>query len=325
MRLPLKLAITVILVAAIVWQLGDLRKVGQLLVRIDPAYMLVIFAVYTLDRALMTHKWGLLLRSRGQQLPFFHGLRIYCASMVWGMFLPATVGSDAIRAFSTSRSGLDVDEVVASIFIERMIGFITALLLGLFGLALLFLAGGLEAHFRPLWWLGSVVLLVTTLAFATSFSHTAFDFLHGCLLQSLAGVRIIRRLRRFHQAYLAYRGEKRSLAAFFGLTVVQQLTPILPLWLVARALEIEASLLYIAGAVPLTFLISRIPVSIAGLGVFEGVFMLLMSLVGLTAAESIAIALTGRILEMASWLPWWLAHVIGYGELRPPPMAAKGG
>jgi uncharacterized membrane protein YbhN (UPF0104 family) len=131
-------------------------------------------------------------------------------------------------------------------------------------------------------------------------------------------------LRQFHLAYLAYRHEKRSLTAFFGLTVVQQLTPSLLLWLVARALGVEVSLLYIAGAVPLTFLISRIPVSISSLGVFEGVFMLLMSLAGLTAAESIAIALSARILEIASWLPWWLAHVIGNRELRPPPIVAEG-
>jgi hypothetical protein len=48
-----------------------------------------------------------------------------------------------------------------------------------------------------------------------------------------------------------------------------------------------------------------------------------MSSAGLTAAESIAIALTSRILETASWLPWWLAHVIGYGTLRPPRLVAE--
>jgi hypothetical protein len=36
-------------------------------------------------------------------------------------------------------------------------------------------------------------------------------------------------------------------------------------------------------------------------------------------------ALASRILETAAWPPWWLAHVIGYGELRPPSLEAKGG
>jgi glycosyltransferase 2 family protein len=325
MKLALKLVVTLILVAAIVWQLGNPRELWQLLVRINPTYVVLILAIFTLDRSLMTYKWGLLLRSRGQQLPFFRGLKIYCASMVWGIFLPMTVGADAIRAYSTARSGLATDEVVASILIERMVGFITALLLGLLSLFLLFLVGNLDEHLRPLWWPGSLVLLGAMVVFATSFSQTAYDFLHARLLWRLPAARIMRRLGQFHLAYLAYRHEKRSLTTFFGLTLVQQLTPIFLLWLTAQALDIEVSLIYMAGLVPLAFLISRIPVAISHVGVFEGVFMVLMSFAGLSAAESIAIALAARVLEMASWLPWWMAHVIGYGELRPPRIVPEGG
>jgi glycosyltransferase 2 family protein len=325
MKLLLQLTITVILVAAIIWQLGGLHDVGQLLARIDPMYALLTLTIYTLDRGLMTYKWRLLLWSRGQHLPFLRGLRIYCAAMVWGMFLPTTVGADAIRAFSTCRSGLNGDEVVASIFIERMFGFVAALVIGLCSLFLLFLTGSLDAHFLPLWWLGSLVLLGGTLAFATSFSQTAFDYLHGRFLRRFSGTWIVRHLRQSHLAYLAYRHEKCSLTAFLGLTFVEQLEPILTSWLIARGLGIEVSLLFLVGAVPLVALISRIPVSISGLGVYDGAFMLVMSLVGLTAAESIAIPLAGRILQTASLLPWWLAHVVDYGELRPPSLAAKGG
>ena len=323
MKLLLKLTVTVILIGVIVWQLGDLRAVGQLLVRIDPAYVPLILAVSTLDRALMTYKWGRLLRGRSLHLPFFRGLQIYCASMVWGMFLPATVGADAIRAFSTSRTGLNGNEVVASILIERMVGFISALVLGLLSLLVLSLHGGQGTRFAPVWWLGSVVLLGATLAFATSFSQRGFGFLHDHLLSRFADTPVMRRLRQFHRTFLAYRREKRSLAIFFGLTFGEQLMPVLFMWLIARSLGVGVGVLHIVVAVPLALLISRLPVSIDGLGVFEGAFTLLMSLAGVTAAESVAMALAGRILQTASWLPWWLAHVIGYGQLRPPRLLAE--
>jgi glycosyltransferase 2 family protein len=325
MKLSLKLAVTVILVGVIVWQLGGLGKVGASLRQIDPAYISLIFALYTLDRALMSYKWGLLLRSRGQQLPFFRGLRLYCASMVWGMFLPTTVGADAIRALSTSRCGLDADEVVASIVIERMIGFITALGLGLLSFFVLSVTGGLDERFRPLWWLGSLILLGATLAFTASLSERGFDFVHSRLSRRFSTARILQRLRQAHLSYVAYRREKRSLVTFFGLTIVQQLTPILLIWLTARALSVEVSLLYVTGVVPVVFLISRVPISINTLGVFEGIFIFVMSLVGVTAAESIAIALAGRLLEVASWLPWWLAHIIGYGGLQASRLVAHRG
>jgi uncharacterized protein (TIRG00374 family) len=324
MKLFLKVAVTIILIWIIVWQLGDLRQVGQLLVRIHPSYVTLILVVNTLDRALMTFKWGRLLHCRGLHLPFFRGLQIYCASMIWGMFLPVTVGADAVRALSTSRTGLNANEVVASILIERMVGFLSALLLGLLSLLLLSLLRGQDVRFEPVWWLGSLVLLGGTLVFAMSFSQRGFDFLHDHLLYRFANTPIMRRLRQFHLTYLAYHHEKRSLTSFFGLTFVEQLFPILHSWLIARGLGVEVGVLYIAGVVPLVILISRIPVSINGMGVFDGAFILLMSLAGVTAAESLAIVLAGRILQAAAWLPWWLAYVIGYGKLRSPRLITEG-
>jgi hypothetical protein len=57
---------------------------------------------------------------------------------------------------------------------------------------------------------------------------------------------------------------------------------------------------------------------INGLGVFEGVFILLMSFGGVSAAEAVSIAVTGRLLETVSFLPWWLAYVIDDGTIQPP-------
>jgi uncharacterized protein (TIRG00374 family) len=244
--------------------------------------------------------------------------------MVWGKFLPATIGADAVRAFSTSRTGLAVNEVVASIVVERMIGFISRLLLGLLSFSLLLRLGFLDARLNLVWWLWSLSTFATMLVFATSLSQTAFDFIHGRLLRGLTGTRIMQRLRKLHLTYLAYRDKKGCLALFFGLTFVEQIIPILQAWVVALALGVEVSLLYIAVAVPPALLLSHIPISIDGLGVFEGAFMLLISLGGVTAAEAIAIALTGRILELVSWLPWWMAHVIGDGKLRPPKIVPEG-
>jgi uncharacterized protein (TIRG00374 family) len=314
----LKLIVSLILVGIIVWKLGGLGDVVGLIGGITPWYVVLILLVNTADRALMTYKWGRLLRSRGVHLPFLRGLRIYCASMVWGMFLPATLGADAIRAFSTSRTGLNSNEVVASIIIERMVGFLSALLLGLLGLVLLSLTGSLDSRFVFVWWLGSAVLIGATLAFAASFSRGAFDFLHDRLLHRFGNFWIMQRLRQFHLTYRAYQDDKGNLATFFGLTLGEQLMPILHAWLIARGMGVEVGLLYVAGAIPLALLISRIPVSVDGLGVFDGAFILLMSLAGVSPSEAIAISLVGRIIQTASWLPWWMAYVIDNGSLRPP-------
>ncbi|MFQ5875741.1 MAG: lysylphosphatidylglycerol synthase domain-containing protein, partial [Dehalococcoidia bacterium] len=104
MKVLLKLSFSLILIGVVIWQLGGLGEIGKVMAGIDPLFVFLILVVGTLDRALMTFKWARLLGARGVHLPFLRGMKIYCASMVWGLFLPSTVGADAIRAVSTSRA-----------------------------------------------------------------------------------------------------------------------------------------------------------------------------------------------------------------------------
>jgi glycosyltransferase 2 family protein len=315
-KLLLKVAFTALLLAVIVWQLGGLAEVGTLMRGINPWYVVVLLLFNTADRALMTFKWAWLLRCRGVHLPFLRGMRIYCASMIWGMFLPATMGADVIRAVKTSAIGLNSHEIVASIVIERMLGFLASLLCGLVGLVLLSFFSGVDGRFDFLWWLGGAALLGTVILFAASFTQRVYDFLHHHLLYRFRHQKIMEKFRQFHSTYRAYREHKRSLATFFGLTLIEQLGPMLHSWLVAQSLGIDVGLPFIAGAVPLALLISRIPISIGGYGVYDGVFILLMSLAGVHATEAISISLVGRLMETGAWLPWWLTDVVGNRSLR---------
>lgn len=319
-----KFIVTITLVGIIVWKLGGVGTVGSLMMGFSPIYVVIIFAVYTLDRALMVYKWGRLLKSRGIHLPFLQGMKIYCASMVWGIFLPSTIGADAIRAYSTSRSGFDSNEVVASIIVERMIGFLSALLIGLLSFILFTHIGNPDSRFQFIWWSGGVALFCATVAFAVSFSQKAFDFLHDELFDRFRDTGIMRRVHQFHLTYLSYKNDKKSLVVFFGLTFGEQLMPILDSWLIARGLGIQVGIAFIAGAVPLAMLISRLPVSIDGIGVFEGVFIMLMAFSGVTASEAVAISLAGRVLQTASWLPWWAAYAGSIGEIKPPQSLRTG-
>ena len=195
----IRLALTLTIVGVILWQLGGLGEVSQIILQMDPRYVLLGILMMTLDRALMTYKWVRLLRGRGVHLPFFLGMQIYCAAMIWGMLLPATMGADAIRAFSTSRKGFNANDVVASIIIERMVGFLAVLLLGLFSLVLLSASGALDERFNFVWLMSAAVLLAGTLDFAMSFSRRAFELIHSRILYRFQENGLFRRLRQFHE------------------------------------------------------------------------------------------------------------------------------
>jgi uncharacterized protein (TIRG00374 family) len=316
MKTALKVAVSVLLIGVIVWMLGGVREVGAQILRIDPLYIVPIVALIMIDRGLMAYKWCLLLRGHGIRLPFLRGMMIYCASAIWGMFLPTTVGPDAIRAFSTSRTGIEPKEVVASIVVERFVGFLSALVLAVLSLFLLTHLGYLGDRVIFAWVLGGGMLLGAVFLFAVSVSERAFLLFHGTVLHGVQHRPIAQKLREFHETYRSFAADRRNLVTFFGLTFAEQLLPILDTWLVARGLGIEVGILYIVAALPLALLISRLPISIDGIGVLEGMFIVLMSLAGLSPAQAVAIAVVSRVLATISYIPWWFAYVISSRNLR---------
>jgi len=305
----LRLTISLAIIGAIVWWLGGPGKILGIVKRIDLGLAAAAILVFMIDRGLMTFKWLLLLRARGLRLQFLRGMKIYCASMVWGIFLPSTLGADTIRAVSTARTGINTNEVVASIAIERVLGFLSTLFAGLCSLLLISLRGELQTRFVIIWWAALVMISAAMIVLATSLNEKMFRLLHERWLRRFRDNRIGRRLKEFHATYLQYRNHPGVLINFSLLTVAEQFVAVVVLWLIALSLQIHVGIAAFLVAVPLSLLISRLPIGVYGLGTFEAAFIFLLAQAGLSAADAVAVSFTGRVLEILAWLPWWLAHV----------------
>jgi uncharacterized protein (TIRG00374 family) len=314
----LKLAGGVALFAFVLANTEGIAAVGRALLDAAPLYVALSMVVLTIDRFLMTFKWLVLLQARGLTLKLVRGVQIYCSAMLWGLFLPATIGADALRGYMTTRQGLDGYVVFASIAVERLVGFICSLVFGLVGILILSSAAVGDARLAGFAWVGGITAVVAIVALVASFHEGLFRRTLALLPRRAKGSRLVARLEHFHSAYRAYAANGGALFAFVVLTWLEQYLVVVAVWIIALALHIDVSLWFMTGAVPLSLLISRLPVSIDGIGVFEGVMVLAMSLIGVSAADAVALALAGRIIQLFVWLPWWLAYTIETGALRPP-------
>ena len=81
---------------------------------------------------------------------------------------------------------------------------------------------------------------------------------------------------------------------------------------------IDFNAIFLFAAVPLAILVSRLPISIDGIGVYEGIFIAIMTLGGVRPDDSLAISLAMRALQIVAWLPWWLAMAVQTHGVRPP-------
>ena len=82
--------------------------------------------IATIDRVFMPVKWNILLRAKKINIPWSEAITVYYTSSFLGLFLPPTIGSHLIRAYSVSKKHDRID-IITSIVVERLFGAIALL------------------------------------------------------------------------------------------------------------------------------------------------------------------------------------------------------
>lgn len=312
-----RITVSVLILAALLLLLADPRETWRTLQGVDGRWAALAVLIMVGDRVLMSFKWLLLLGARGYRLTLVEGTALYCSAMLWGMALPTTVGADAVRTLSLRNRGVRPSDAVSSIIVERGIGSLCALALALVGLLAL----------RPLWpgnvafwhWFaaGGALLAAGVLFFVMSFSDRAFGALMRFVPSRWRALKVMQGMHSLHEAYRSLGTRGSLIVVFTLLTFAEQLLAVPFNWAVAHALGLDVPVIVLIGALPVALLVSRLPISFEGIGIFEGIFVVIMSQAGLAPAQSLAMAIVSRVLVAAALLPWWLVHGMRSGSLRP--------
>ncbi|WP_435105001.1 lysylphosphatidylglycerol synthase transmembrane domain-containing protein [Arhodomonas sp. AD133] len=302
------------ILAAIVWWGDGLAAHWAVLGTVEPLVVGTAFVVVTADRLLMAYKWVLLLRSAHLSLGVLRATQIYCAAMVWGLFLPSTLGADAIRTVCAQREGLPGSTVVASIVLERALGFVASAALAAIAIALLAASTSVDGVVELMAWPVIVALLGLIAAVGASLSDWPYRLIRRWMPTKLSATRAVKALFKVHEAYLGFRDHRGTLLAFLLLSVAEGLLTVAIFWVLTLGLALPVSFPVILAAVFSAFLVSRLPISVAGIGVFEGVFVMILALHGIPSTQSLTLALLARVLQILAWLPWWLGYSFTMGR-----------
>jgi len=303
--LYLRVGIAAILVVFIL-QWIDFEFAARTIAEADLRYVVLILALAFLDRYLMAYKWNILLRLKGMAFTNAEAFRIYLASVFAGTFLPTGVGADVFRAFRATTSGRSADEVTASIVVERVIGLFAVTVIALIGLGALVRLG--EVGFRELYYLTCVFLLVIMICLSLSILTPTFHVVKR-LLSPFEKYKLVRMYIDFHGAYIEFSRHWKTMLFFFLLTVLEQGVLIMMNFWCAQALGFSITLVYFVAIVPLSSLVVKLPISIGGIGVVEGSYILLFALAGLSATESVSLSFVMRVIGWAVLVPCGLVFL----------------
>jgi uncharacterized protein (TIRG00374 family) len=286
-------AVSVGLILLLAWVV-DLQRLIAVLLGADVGLFALASLGALADRAVMIGKWYPLLKAQEVGIPFARAARVYLAASFASMFLPTSVGADLLRilALGARRATL---EVGASIVVERMLGLAASIVL-CGAVLLLALPQALPLASLLPWILGAGLALVGAAVLVLRSDCWRW-------LERYRERRWFQIGRRFAAACMLYRHHPGTLIAVGLLSLVEQAFPVVVLWILAHALDLEVSFLALLVAVPLALFVGRLPIAIAGIGVLEGALVYLLGLFGVAPAEALSLALAGRLAEIFVLLP----------------------
>jgi glycosyltransferase 2 family protein len=256
-------------------------------------------ALVLVDRTLMAYRWLVLLcvLTPGTRPSFGSILRVFFVSTFVGTFLPS-VGGDLYRAYSLARLQVSGLESAASVLMDRMLGVLSILLMGV---AALFVARDLPVGrgiFITLGVAAGACAVAALLVFSDRVDAIAQSFvirLPWSRAQLLAAglLDAMRRYSRFH-------GE---LINVLALSIAVQALRVLQAYCLGRALGITHPATVYFVLIPIALLIMLLPITVNGLGTGQLAFVALFGDVGVPYAHAFALSILFIALGVVGNLP----------------------
>jgi len=299
-RIQILLKVSVSLMACVIllW-LVDWQEINHVLGRADLYWIVFVFILIHLHRWWRAYKWNLLLNGSGARLSHFLTLQAYYVGAFWTCFLPS-VGGDVVRGvWLIERVGTRAT-ITSSIVIERVLGFLVLAIMATGSIILGTLYFGINSIQLSM---GIVLLLLGSSVGVALLFNEKMLCLAGKMVESLPFPNLPRLIEKFRVAILSFKKNAFVLRTFFILSILEQGFPIIAIYLLTKAFEIELPVAWALIGVPIILAISKIPISIDGLGLTEAGFVFVFALAGIPINESLIVAISGRILMMASALP----------------------
>jgi uncharacterized membrane protein YbhN (UPF0104 family) len=292
--LALRLTVSLGLLALLGLVVADPGELAERLSGMRVPMLAIAFFLTAGDRVLMAFKWWILLRARGIGMPFVGAVRAYFASSFAGLFLPVTLGADAVRLVASRQYG--AADIAASIVVERTLGAVAVVVVALAGCAMI--AGSLaDAALRPIVLATAAVGVTVAIGFAVSL------WLASRWAGRAANAAVPSLFHKVTAAYAAYARHPAALIAFFGLSIVESVVPALVAFVAARGLGLDEPLWLFISAFPVALMVARLPISLGGFGVQEASFVYLAGLLGFGRSDAVATMLVVDAVLVLTLLP----------------------
>jgi hypothetical protein len=268
----------------------DFEKLQAILIKSHFLWIVLALLLQLMSTYVAAYRWFKI----SKLLAFKESLSFYVQSYFKGTFfnqvLPSSIGGDAVRIYDLTKKGYEKKESFYGVIVDRVVGLVGLLVLNLIASVLFF--GTFNQEFSML------IILITVGGiggFLLLFQLERIKFLGNYKFLELFH-KLSRGLKKLYPT-------KSLLIKHLSISVVVHFLSILTMYALSLSIDLGLSFKVFLIAVPPVFLLTIIPISLAGWGIREGAMVGIFMLVGADETKVLAISILYGLLLIISSIP----------------------
>lgn len=299
--LVLKLGITVVVSAYVLWYVG-LADALRTLAGADWRWVALAAVSSVVSMTINVKRWQVMLAGQGGGASLVTLIRLYLIAMFFNNVLPSRFAGDVVRAYGASINVTSKTRSAAAVIVDRLVGAISVLLLGV--IAIVVNPSVIPWQLTQILVLGLVVgLLVGGLVMIrTPWHGSARHLLRLFEKVPVLGHRLAGRVQAAVDAVRTYADKPGLIAWALLISMAANGLSIVNWYLCAVAVGADVRLAEAAVVVPVVLAVGLLPISVNGLGTIEATFVFLLGLMGVEPEVALAVAILRRLVQLSQSL-----------------------
>jgi len=263
----------------------DTRELISDIKSANPVFLLAGLATFIFINLLALFRWIMLLNTAGIKVPLKKIISSYAGGAFFSIFLPSTIGGDLVRAADLAGHTKKTKEVIATIFLDRLSGYIGLVLVVL---PAIFLGKHLVLDKVVFSSVFSIIIFLVIILLVL-FNNSVYSKISGLLAKNTG--KLSQMIKNIHQEIHVFRNHKRLIFLNLGISfLIQFLFPV-SVFFIGLALGLSVDFIYFLIFLPIISAVTLLPISIGGLGLREGLFVLYFGKAGVIKQTALAMSL----------------------------------
>ena len=297
-QIIVKVFVSVLLIK-IMFDIVDFDSTLILLKKMNLIFFLMALVVMAIGIFITNLRWQVILNHLGVSIKFFMLLKYLWIGFFFNQTLPSSIGGDAFRAYYLwKREHLSIGLSSMGVVLDRYIGLVSLVMLIMISTPLSF--DLINDQF--------VKSMLEVVLYCSLFIIIS-SVLFGLFVTNLLRWKLIKGLSSFSN------NARRIIFSFKGLysivlSIIIQIIFVFAVLLLAHGLNLDISLIEMLLIVPITNLLTAIPISIAGWGVREGIFIVGLGYVNISSDAALALSILYGLLMLIVSVPGLIVWLV---------------